>query len=68
MSEAMDALSVGSNGNGKNRLRNGRRRQEVLIAFLYREFMLTESTKTRPESPRIKQHLRKGGYVMCDPQ
>lgn len=65
----MDATSVGSNGNRKNRLRNRRRRrQEVLIAFLYREFMLTESTKTRPKSPCIKQHLRKGGYVMCDPQ
>lgn len=67
----MDALSVGSNGNRKNRLRNRRRRrrrQEVFIAFLYREFMLTESMKTRPRSPHTKEHLHKGGYVMCDPQ
>lgn len=65
----MDALSVGSNGNRKNRLRKRRRKkQEVLIAFLHREFMLTGTMKTRPKSPRIKQHLRKGGYVMCDPQ
>ena len=62
----MDALSVRSNGNRKNRLRT--RRQEVLTAFLHSEFMLTESMKTRPKSPCIKQHLHKGGYVMCDPQ
>jgi len=61
-------LSVGSNGNRKTRLRNGGRRQETLIAFLDREFMLTETMKTRTKSPCIKQHLRKEGYVRCDPQ
>lgn len=40
----------------------------MLIAFLDGEFMLTETMKTRPKSPCIKQHLRKKGYVRCDPQ
>lgn len=61
-------MSVGSNGNRKNRLRNGRRKQKMLIAFLDGEFMLTETMKTRAKSPCIKQHLRKEGYVRCDPQ
>lgn len=58
----MVALSAGSNENRKTRLRNGRT-QEVFVAFLDRKFMLTETMKTRPKSPCIKQHLRKEAYV-----